>query len=388
MSDGPKVALVAGEASGDILGAGLIRAIAARHPDARFMGIAGPLMREAGCEVWHDADELAVFGLVEVIKDLPRLLRLRRATVERLLEERPDVVIGIDSPDFTLELERRVRAGGLKTVHYVSPSVWAWRAGRKHTVARAADRLLCLLPFEPEHYAGTGLEARFVGHPLADQLEPPKDRDQLRSALGVGVADRVLAVLPGSRRGEVGRLAPPIADALAHLAARDPQLRFLLPLARPGLAELVGPIREALGERLVLVRSGSRDALSAADAAIVASGTATLEAMLLGCPMVSVYRLAPVTHGIVVGLGLMKIRRFALPNLLHGGALVPEVLQDELTGPRLADATIRVLEDDRWRRRTLQRFTELAQVLRRDASERAADEVLDLIGRGGTHGTA
>jgi len=378
-----RVVLVAGEASGDALGAGLIRELKALYPDIQCAGIAGPLMREAGCEAWWDADELAVMGLFEIVRDLPRLLKLRRALITRLLAERPAVLIGIDAPDFNLGVENRARAAGITTVHYVSPSVWAWREGRMKTIRQAVDLMLCLLPFEADYYHRQQLEARFVGHPLADELAHPPDQGSARAALGLAGEGPVLAVLPGSRGGEIQRMAQPYAQTIAWLVARLPALQCIVPVAREKLA---APIREALAaagvqDHVRLVDGQARTALAAADAALVTSGTATLEAALLRTPMVVAYRAAPVTLALVRALKLIRVRHFALPNLLTQAPVVPEFLQAEVTAHHLGPALLRLLEDAGARATQVDEFAKLHDILRRDASRSAALAVASLLPR-------
>lgn len=381
----PRVVLVAGEASGDRLGAGLIRALRARRPDLEFAGIAGPLMREAGCEAWHESDELAVMGLFEVLRHLPRLRRILLDVERRLRAEPPAVLVGIDAPDFNLRLEQRARAAGIRTVHYVSPSVWAWRPGRVKVIRRACDRVLCLLPFEAEFLDRHAIDARFVGHPLADELTPAlaagPAREQARTRLGLAGEGPVLALLPGSRAGEVQRLGPAFAATAAWLAERLPGLRCVAPMARPALA---AQFREQLaahapGLDCLLLDGRAHEALRACDAVLLASGTATLEAMLLERPMVVAYRVAPLTLKLLQGFRLVRVAHFSLPNLLAGEALVPEFLQEQVTPEVLGPALLGLLGDAARRTALAARFRALGEALRRDASELAADAVLEYL---------
>jgi len=376
-----RIGIVAGESSGDILGAGLIRAIRARVPDARFTGVAGPLMQAAGCEALYPAETLSVMGLAEVLRHLPRLLAVRRALRKHFLAEPPDVFIGIDSPDFNLGLELTLRKAGIPTVHYVSPSVWAWRPRRVFKVGRAADLTLALLPFEPPFYAQHGFKAEFVGHPLADALAPPPDRDALRAGLHLPREGRVVALLPGSRFTEVERLGPLFLDTAQWLAARQPDLRFVIPAATPALNQLLKRLvrMHAPDMRVTLVEGHSREVLGAADAVLLASGTATLEAMLIGCPMVVAYRLAALSHAIVRGFRLLKIPYVALPNLLAGRELVPEFLQSRATAEFMGEALLTLLQDPAARAAQVEGGRALAGMLRRQADERAAEAVLALV---------
>ncbi len=373
----PRIALIAGEASGDLLGAGLAEALRRRHPDAEFAGVCGPAMRTAGVDAWHDCAELAVMGLAEVLRHLPRLLRLRRELFDRLVAWRPDVVIGIDAPDFNLGLERRLKARGIATVHYVSPSVWAWRRGRAAKLGRSADRVLCLFPMEPPIYAGHGVDARFVGHPLADALPLQPDRDAARAALGIAPAAQVLALLPGSRLGEIRRIGPAMVGAAERLRAGHPDLQIIAPMATPACREAFTALG---GERVAtLVDGRAHDCLIAADAVLLASGTAALEALFAKRPMVVAYRVSALTHWLVKTFGLLKVDHVSLPNALAGEAVVPELLQDDCTADTLAAATSRLLSDPSATLAQVERFGAIHLTLRRDASERAADAVDELL---------
>jgi len=375
-----RIVLVAGEASGDQLGAGLIGALRRLQPDAQFAGIAGPAMQAAGCVAWFPAEELAVMGLAEVLRHLPRLARLRRALVRRILADPPDVYIGIDAPDFNLRIEPVLRRAGIRTVHYVSPSVWAWRRGRVRLLRAACDRVLCLLPFEAPFLEAAGVRATFVGHPLADAIPPQSDREAARRALGLG-AGMVVGLLPGSRLGEVTRLAAPFLDAAALLARDWPGMRFLAPMA-------TARVREAFAAELArrpgappvqLVDGRAREVMAASDGLLVASGTATLEAALVGRPMVVAYRLAPLTYWLARGLRLVRLAHFSLPNLLAGEALVPELLQDAVTAARLAAELDAILRSPGRQQALARRFAGLHRELRRDASARAARATLEVV---------
>lgn len=377
-----RIGMVAGEASGDLLGARLIEAIRARCPDAQFEGIAGSRMEAAGCRALASADQLAVMGLVEVLGHLPELLLLRRRIRRHFLAKPPDVFIGIDAPDFNLGLERRLRAAGILTVHYVSPTVWAWRAGRIPGIRASVDHLLTLFPFEADFHHRYGIPATFVGHPLADEIPPDSDPAAARAELGLPADGRVVALLPGSRKGEVKRLAEPFLRAAAQLRHADPALRFVAPMARPDLRALFEAVRARVAADLpVTVLEGrSREAMAAADVVLAASGTATLEALLLRRPVVVAYKMAPVTAWVLLRLRMLKVSSYSLPNLLAGEPLVPEFIQGEVEPSRLA-AAVRGLLDDPARAAALRdRFAEIQRTLRRGASARAADAVLDLVG--------
>lgn len=375
-----RIALVAGEQSGDQLGAGLIRELRARAPSARFAGIAGPRMVAEGCERWERSEQLAVMGLFEVLSHLPSLLRVRANTRRRLLEERPDVFIGIDAPEFNLGLARRLRVAGLRTVQYVSPQVWAWRRGRVRTIAEAVDLVLCLLPFEQEFYSEAGVHAEFVGHPLADQIPLTPDRAGARAQLGLDERP-VVAVLPGSRLGEVSRLGEDFAATIAWLAARRSDLQFVAPMASPPVhARFDAALRRrAPGVAVQVIDGQAQVALAAADVVLVASGTATLEAMLSKRAMVVAYRLSALTSWLVRRFNLMKAPYFAQPNLLAGRVVVPELFQQQVTPEALGGALLAQLDDPAGRDALAKLFTELHLKLRRNASARAAEAVLSLI---------
>jgi lipid-A-disaccharide synthase len=376
----PRIGLVAGETSGDQLGAGLIEALRERFPDAEFAGIGGDAMRAAGFDAWHDASDLAVMGLAEVLSHLPRLLRVRRALRERMLAWKPDVFVGIDAPDFNLGVERWLKERGVRTVHDVSPSVWAWRESRAEKIGRSADRVLCLFPMEPPIYARHGIDARYIGHPLADALPLEPDRNGAREALGIDHDARVLAILPGSRLGEIHRLGRIFFDAATHLAAEMPDLHCVVPAANAACRSAIESLRpEGLANVHVLDGHAQR-AMIASDAVLLASGTAALEAMLCKRPMVVAYKLAPLTHVIVRAFGLLKVEHVSLPNVLAGEALVPELLQDACTPDGLADALAPFLRSPDAGAMLQPRFREMHLALRRDASARAADAIAELLG--------
>ena len=377
---GLRIGLVAGESSGDQLGAGLMRAVAARRPDVEFAGVGGPAMEEAGQTRWWPADRMSVMGIVEVTRHLPGLLRLRRRLRDRFVQWRPDVVVGIDSPEFNLGLELMLRRRGIPTIHYVSPSIWAWRPRRLDKISRAADVVLCLFPFETEPYRAAGLRAEFVGHPLADRLPEVPDRAAARRALHLQEHDTVVALLPGSRASELRYLGDDFSGAVAWLAARRPELRFVAPMATEDLADTFAAQIEshAPGAHVRLVPGRSHDVLAAADVALLASGTASLEACLIKRPMVVAYRVAPLTRWILQAFRMLRIDRFALPNLLAGRDLVPEILQDRVTPESLGAAVLRWLDDPDARAGLAAEFCRIHQVLRRGADARAADAVLSL----------
>jgi lipid-A-disaccharide synthase len=363
-----------------LLGAGLIREIRKTHPQAVFEGVAGPLMMAAGCQVWEDAEALAVMGLVEPLKEIPRLIRLRRNLAARWIASPPDVFVGIDAPDFNLGLEKRLRANGIKTVHYVSPSVWAWRRWRVRKIAKAVDKVLCLLPFEKDFYDQHGVEAEFVGHPLADNIPEDLDRQGERHRHGVDKGI-VVAVMPGSRAGEVSRLGPVFAGAAKRLAERYPDIAFIAPMATQKVRKMFEMhLAEAgVADKFSVIDGQAQSAIAASDVVLLASGTAALEAALLRRPMVAAYRLAPLTFFIGHTCKMVKVKYVTLPNLLTSVPYVPEFLQKAASAEALADAVAELL-DDRGRRGEIEEsFANLRNELRRGADARAAAAVLALI---------
>ena len=388
----PLIAILAGEDSGDQLGADLIVALRQRYPQARFVGIGGARMQHEGFDSWYDIRELSLFGFSEVVRHLPRLLRLRKALVARLLRERPVVVVGIDAPDFNLGVEQRLKQAGVLTVHYVSPSVWAWREKRAEKIGRSASRVLCLFPMEPAIYAKHGIDARFVGHPLADRFALVSDRVGARETLQLPQQAPVLAVLPGSRLSEVGRLGQVFFDAANRVAAAVPGLRVVIPAANP-------QVRARLGELLadgpqdetaaLLLDGHAHEAMLAADVVLLASGTATLEAMLAKRPMVVGYRVAPLSYRIARALKMLKTDVYALPNILAraaglgDGLLVPELMQNDCTADKLAAATLALFKDSERRGAIVAAFEQLHQALRGGleghAGDRAAAAIAELI---------
>lgn len=376
MSRPLRIGILAGESSGDILGAGLVRALRARHPDLELHGIGGPLLQEQGLESLHPMDRLSVMGLVEPLKRLPELLRIRRDAKTLMLRERVDVFIGIDSPDFNLGLEEDLKRAGIRTVHYVSPSVWAWRQKRIHTIARATDLVLALFPFEAAFYDQHEVPVCCVGHPLADELPLDPDRAAARAALGFSADAPLLALLPGSRGGEVARLAPSFIAAAQQLQKEIPGLQVALPAAN---VEREAQLRALLPSdtTIRLLQGQSRLLMQAADFALLASGTATLEALLCKLPMLVCYRMAPLSYALISRL--LKVPYFSLPNLLAQELLVEELVQEQVVPEQLVPRLKALLEDRERHARVQARYREIHQSLRRNASERAAEAVLKLV---------
>ncbi len=376
-----RIALVAGETSGDALGAALVEALKRRFPQAEFAGVAGPRMRAAGCAAWFDIESFSVMGLTEVLAHLPRLARLRGALRQRIVEWRADVFIGVDNKEFNLGLARQLKREGLCTVQYVSPQVWAWRQGRARTIGESVDLVLCLFPFEPDFYREHGVRAAFVGHPLADQIPIEVDRDAARRELGLAASARVLAILPGSRRGEVEKLAESFAGAAELLARRYPGLVSIAPMVTPALRETFAASCAALAPTAAvrMLDGDSRRALAAADVVLVASGTATLEAALSKRPMVVAYRLGAITAFLLRTLKLVKLPYFSQPNLLAGKALVPEFFQAAATPGNLSQALSHWFEHPEEAAKLGEEFQAIHLRLRRGGAERAANEIAELL---------
>jgi lipid-A-disaccharide synthase len=371
-----KVALVAGEASGDILGSGLMRALKARHPHIEFIGVGGPLMEAEGMVSSFPMERLSVMGLVEVLGRLRELLARRKALVASLIDQRPDVFIGIDAPDFTLNIELKLRQAGIKTVHYVSPSVWAWRQKRVLKIREGCDLMLTLLPFEARFYEEQGVPVRFVGHPLADTIPLEADRASARTELGIPAGGPLVALMPGSRGGEVSRLGELFLDSAALLLRSRADARFVIPCANPQRRVQIEQMLAGRDLPVTLLDGGSHRALAACDAVLIASGTATLEALLYKRPMVVAYKLAPLTYWILKRM--VKSPYVSLPNLLAQRLLVPELLQDAATPQALAQTLLPLLEGGE---EQTQGFDDIHRTLRRDASNQAAEAVLALTGR-------
>jgi lipid-A-disaccharide synthase len=376
----PLIGMVAGESSGDFLGAQLIAALRERRGDLCFAGIGGPKMQAAGLDSWFPMERLAVRGYVEVLRHYPGLVAMRRSLRRRLVARQPAAFIGIDAPDFNLGLEASLKRRGIRTVHYVSPSVWAWRGSRVRRIARAADHLLALFPFEPQIYRRSGVAVTYVGHPLADEIAAGDFTRVAREQLKIPAARRVFALLPGSRQGELRYMGATFIKAAKIVASRMPQAQFLVPLAsRQTRMQFETALYEAGGEDLPLtiLFGHAAEAIAASDAVLVASGTATLETALHGKPMVIAYRMSPLTWKL---MSRMRYQPWVgLPNIIAGEFLVPELLQDEATPENLAQALINVSQDPAVRERLPRRFEEMHALLKCDASRRAAEAVLQCI---------
>lgn len=375
-----RIGIMAYEASADRLGEGLLKELRQRLGPVAFEGVVGERMQQLGCHNLFAPQGLAVMGLFEVLRHLPYLLRVRRQLRQHFLASRPDLFIGIDAPDFNLHLERRLRRQGIPTVHYVSPSFWAWRQGRVKLLTEATDLVLSIFPFEVEFLRQHGVNAHYVGHPLAHQIPLQVDQQTARKKLGLALEDRVLAVLPGSRSGEIKRLTVPFMQALHLVKQRHPQLRLLLPVP--------GPVQKAMVEQQLKSHDNaleicwvddSHQAMAAADLVLAASGTATIEALMHKRPMVVAYRLNPLSYAILSRL--VKVRWIAMANLLAGEELAPEFVQQRCQPRLLADALISLLEDGPRRQRIAERYAEIHAELRLDSARLAADAVIELLSK-------
>lgn len=381
----PIIALVAGEVSGDILGAGLIRALKVKYPNARFVGIAGERMIAEGCETLVDMEEIAVMGLAEIVKHLPRLLKIRKMVVETMSAQKPDIFIGIDAPEFNLYVEDKLKAQGIKTVHYVSPSVWAWRQKRIYKIARATDLVLAFLPFEKAFYDRFNVPCRFVGHTMADSIPLKPNRHEACNVLNIDEKQRYMAILVGSRSAEVELLSTPFLQTALRLNEKFPDLKFLVPLINQKRRQQFEQFKARLAPDLdmILLDGNARQAMIAAEVTLLASGTAALECMLCKSPMVVGYRMKPLTY--FLAKHLVKTPYISLPNLLADEMLVPEMIQEDCTAEKLTEKLIPYLEQDESavqnRHVLIQRFTDLHQQIQCDADKQAAQAVIDLLER-------
>jgi len=377
-----RIAMVAGEASGDLLAAHLIEALRQHIPQAEFVGIGGPRMEAAGFKAWWPFETLAVMGYVDALKRLPGLLKIRRGLLQRLSESPPDIYIGIDAPDFNLGIESRLKRAGIHTVHYVSPSIWAWRGRRVHKIGRAADHVMCLFPFEPELYTRHGYPATFVGHPFADVFPLESNRNAARETLGLAQDEQVVAIMPGSREGEVRRLAPVCVESIKQLAEQRPNVRFVVPLITRVTRDIFREEMEKGDLREVPVRllfGHAHEAMAAADAVVVASGTATLEAALLKCPMVIIYKIGQMSYRLAKMLTYLPW--VGLPNILAHEFIVPELLQSRATSQNIVAALLKWLDDKEARTVVMSHFNQIHQSLRQGNATRAAAVILQLLGR-------
>ena len=383
IKDSPTIAIIAGEVSGDILGAGLIHALNARYPHAKFIGIGGERMIAEGFETLFDMEELSVMGLVEVLKHLPRLLNIRRSIIEQLSALKPDVFIGIDAPDFNLDVELKLKQRGIKTIHYVSPSVWAWRQKRVYKIAAATNLVLAFLPFEKAFYDRFNVPCRFIGHTMADAIPLKPNREEACQLLNLDSTQRYVAMLVGSRGSEVEFLSEPFLQTAQLLHQRYPDVKFLVPLINQKRRQQFEQIKQRVAPELdmILLDGNARAAMITAEATLLASGTAALEAMLCKSPMVVGYRMKPFTY--FLAKRLVKTKYVSLPNLLADEMLVPELIQEDCNPTNLAEKLSHYLSEDKSaaqnRHVLLQRFAELHQMIQCNADQQAAQAVIDLL---------
>lgn len=368
----PTVAIVAGEASGDLLASHVLKALNDVQPSLRAAGIGGERMREQGFEAWWPSQSLAVRGYAEVLKHLPGILRIRRQLKARLLEAPPRLFMGVDAPDFNLGLEAELKLRGIKTVHFISPSIWAWRKERLQKIQQSVQHMLCVFPFEPKHYEGTGVKASYVGHPLADVIPLTPDVDDAKRKLGLSTSDQVIALLPGSREAEIHYLLPVYLQAAQIMLASNKLLRYVLPVAHPGLKPQISSLLKNFPQLNVkLIDGNSHLAMQACDAAMVASGTATLELALFKKPMVVAYRMPRTSWWLLKNKNYLPW--ISLPNILCNESLVPELIQDACTPQALADAMLQQLGDDAKREQLKSRFTQMHHELKQNCAQRVAE---------------
>ena len=374
-----KVALIAGEASGDLLAAELMASMKAQRSDIQFIGLGGPKMQAQGLDSWFDYKTLSIMGFIEVIKHLPKLLRLRKNLLQKLLAEQPDVVIGIDAPDFNLGLEKKCKQAGLRTVHFVSPSIWAWRESRAKKIGQSCDLVLCLFPMEPALYARYGVNAQFVGHPLADMIDLHPNHSLARAQLHLS-EHKTLAILPGSRQSEINRMLPTFIQATQQLQKTDANLQILIPAANDNCHVLITQhLANQPLQNTQLIHQQAQTAMIASDAVLLTSGTATLEAMLCKRPMVVAYKNSRFTIFIIRLFNLIKIKTFSLPNILSGKVLVTELIQEQCTSENVALAIQEILSENYDQANLQNQFLDIHLSLKRNAADQAAQAVLELV---------
>ncbi|MEE9445212.1 MAG: lipid-A-disaccharide synthase [Cocleimonas sp.] len=377
-----RIALVAGEVSGDILGSRLITALKKHYPDASFEGIAGVEMQQAGCTSHYPMELLSIMGYLEVLPRLFKLIKIRKALINRWKTNPPDLFIGIDAPDFTLKIEKELHHAGITTVHYVSPSVWAWKAGRVKKMQGNLDLMLTLFPFEVDFYKKHNVPAEFVGHPLADEIPLEADPQSARKQLGLATKAFILAVLPGSREGEIQKLAPDFLKGVKVLNQEHPDWQFVVPLINKKLEASFELLKKehAPDVPMVYIKGQSRIVMQASNQILMASGTAVLEGMLVGRPMVAAYRVAPLTARIIRGFKLIKSKYYTLPNNLSDDYLVPELIQEEVTAENIVHEVEKQFNQSVEKQAlTMQRFKEIHLQLKQNASQRAAKALQNLL---------
>ena len=372
-----RIGLIAGETSGDILGEGLIKALKVHYPDAVFEGIAGPRMIAQGCKALHPLEALSVMGFVEVLGKLRSILRIRKSIIQHFIANPPDIFIGIDAPDFNLTVELQLKQHNIKTIHYVSPSVWAWKQWRIHKIAKATDLVLAFLPFEKAFYDKFNVPCQFVGHTLADQLPLLPEKEAARIKLGLAVNDKYLAILPGSRKAEVELLGPIFLQSAAVISRQYPAIKFIVPMVNEARKKQFLALQKQYAPDLPLtIFDGQASAvLQSADTVLLASGTAALEAMLAKAPMVVAYRVKPITY--LIAKALVKVEYTSLPNLIADKEVVKELSQDDCTVENIVAELTRLLSQDN--KQLLETFTKLHQLIKCDADKQAAQAVVNLL---------
>ena len=372
-----RIGLVAGEASGDILGEGLIKALKVHYPNAIFEGIAGPKMIAQGCKALHPLEELSVMGFVEVISKLRSILSIRKSIIQHFIDNPPDIFIGIDAPDFNLTVELKLKAQHIKTIHYVSPSVWAWKQWRIHKIAKATDLVLAFLPFEKAFYDKFDVSCQFVGHTLADQLPLLPEKDRARETLGLAKEDKLLAILPGSRKAEVDLLGPIFLQSAALISTKFPDIKFIVPMVNEARKKQFLALQKEYAPDLPLTLfDGQASAvLQSADTVLLASGTAALEAMLAKAPMVVAYRVKPLTY--IIAKAMVKVKYTSLPNLLADREVVKELSQGDCTVDKIVAELTHLLSQDN--KQLIATFTALHQLIKCDADSQAAQAVVNLL---------
>ena len=378
-----KIGILAGEASGDILGAGLIKAIKSQHPDASFEGIGGPKMIEQGCNSLFPMERLSVMGLIEPLGRLRELLNIRKQLIQRFTNDPPDVFIGIDAPDFNFGLEKALKRANIKTVHYVSPQIWAWREYRAKKIARAIDLILTLFPFEEDFYKKHNIQVSFVGHPSADTIPLVPDTKSARRLLNLPIEGEVVAILPGSRVKELHYMVDDFILGANLLYQKRPSVRFVAPMANNKIRNLFEQAiaRHKVELPITIIDGNSHSVMEAADIILLASGTAALEAMLLKKPMVACYRVSAITAMIVRFFNMIKVKNFTLPNLLSGEVLIKELIQEKLTPEAIEESLLDLYDNPEKTQYVKEKFTEIHHTLKQNASEKAAQAILDLIKR-------
>ncbi len=378
-----RIAIIAGEVSGDILGSRLIKSLKNHYPDARFEGVGGKEMLQQGFESFYQMERLSIMGYAEALSRIFELLKMRKTLIKKWIDNPPDIFIGIDAPDFNLKIEAKLHQTGIITLHYVSPSIWAWREGRVKKMIGTMDLMLTLFPFEVDFYKKHNIPAQFVGHPLADEIDLNVAKIPSRKTLALPLNDYILAVLPGSRMGEIKRIAPDFLKGIKELHKNHPDWLFVAPMINQEVEAAFLELKKEIAPDvpMTLVDGQSRTLMAASDQILMASGTAVLEGMLVGRPMVAAYRVAPITARIIRLFDMIKSKYFTLPNNLADEYLVPELIQEEITQENIVKEVEQQYQaiQNKELDHTMKRFTEIHKTLRQNASESAAQAIHQLI---------